>query len=118
MATQTNIISDLSSATKIPNKILNELINKEVLCIGSAINAAITSDEEVAVLNIGIGTLSVELATKQCKFIPSRELKSAIKRSIDGKVDPLEKELEKAIIDKLLKICSDVFGDIDDDDII
>ena len=117
MTAQSNIISDLSSMTKIPNKILNELVDKENLCIGSAINDAIIEGTDVAVLNIGIGTLSIEIATKQCKFVPSRELKSAIKRSIDNKVDPLEKEIEKAIIDKLIKIYSEVFGD-DNDDIV
>lgn len=108
MAAQSNIISDISTLTKIPNKILNEIINKENLCIGSAIHDAILAKEDIAVLNIGIGTLSVELATKQCKFIPSKELKSVIKRSIEDKIDPVEYELEQAIIDKLLHICDEV----------
>lgn len=108
MASQSNIINDISALTKIPNKILNEIVAKENLCIGSAIHDAILAKEEVAVLNIGIGTLSVELATKQCKFVPSKELKSVIKRSIDEKIDPVEYALEQAIIDKLLHICDEV----------
>jgi len=109
MATQSNIISDVSSITKIPNKILNEIIYRENLCIGSAIHDAILAGDDAVVLNVGIGTLSVELATKQCKFIPSKELKNTIKKSIDNRIDPLEIELEQAIIDKLLKICDEVF---------
>lgn len=108
MAAQSNIISDLSSLTKIPNKILTELVTKENLCIGSAINDALLNHEEVAVLNIGIGILSVELSSKQCKFIPSKELKSIIKRSIDEKIDPIELALDQAIVDKLLHICDEV----------
>lgn len=108
MTAQSNIINDVSTITKIPMKILNELVKKETLCIGSAIHDAILNDEEFLVVNIGIGTLSVELKTKQSKFIPSKELKSVIKRSIDEKIDIVELELDQAIVDKLLNICDEV----------
>jgi len=105
---QSNIISDMSTVTRIPNKILSEIIAKENLCIGSAIHDALLENEDVVVLNIGIGTLSVELSTKQCKFIPSRELKNIIKKSIDEKVDPVEMTLSQSIIEKLMTICNEV----------
>lgn len=105
---QENIISNLSTITKIPVKLWNEIIKKECLCIGSAISDSISAGEDIAVLNIGIGTLSVELKTKECKFIPSKELKNTIKKSIDSNIDPLEFELEQEIIEKLLKICDEV----------
>lgn len=108
MAVQTNIINDTSTLTKVPLKILNEIVKKEALCIGSAVHEALLTNEEIAVLNIGIGTLSIELSTKQCKFLPSKELKTIIKKSIDNKIDPVEFELEQAIIDKLLRICDEV----------
>lgn len=108
MATQINILSDLSTYSKIPAKILTEIARKECLCIGSAINDALIQKEDAIVLNIGIGTLSIELATKACKFVPSKELKAIIKQSIDEKVDPVELELEQEIIDKLLNICNEV----------
>lgn len=108
MTVQTNIINDLGTATKIPNKILAELIKRENLCIGSAIHDAMLEQTDVAVLNIGIGTLSVDLATRQCKFAPSRDLKSAIKKSLDDKVDPLMLELDHAIVNRLLAICDEV----------
>lgn len=107
MATQSNIINDLSTLVKVPIKALTELYKKECLCIGSAVHDALTADEDVAILNIGIGTLSIELKTKQCKFIPNKELKTAIKRSIDGKVDPVELEIEQELINKLLGICNE-----------
>lgn len=108
MAAQSNIINDLGVLTKIPNKILIEIIRKENLCIGSAIHDALLENEDVAVVNIGIGTLSIELATHNCKFIPSKDLKNTIKRSIENKIDPVEFELEQEIIDKLLTICDEV----------
>jgi len=109
MALQSNIITDISSATKIPVKVLNSISTKEVLCIGSAIHDAIEAKEDVALLNIGIGTLSVNIADGQCKFIPSQELKSTIKKCINNKIDPLEETLEQEIIDKLLKTYEEVF---------
>jgi hypothetical protein len=108
MASQSNIVSDLGVLTKIPNKILNELVHKENLCIGSAIHDAILADEDIAVLNIGIGTLSIELNSHECKFIPSKDLKSVIKNTIENKIDPVEYSLQQEIIDKLLLICDEV----------
>lgn len=107
--TRSNIINDLSAATKVPNKVLTELTSKEILCIGSAITEAIAQKEDILVLNIGFGTLSIELATMQCKFVPSAELKSTIKHCVSGKKDPLEIKLEQTIIEKLLKTCDEVF---------
>lgn len=106
MATvQSNIINDLSNYTKVPIKVLNKLTEKAELCIGSAIHDALLTADDVAIINIGIGSLSIELKTMQCKFIPSKELKSVIKHSIERKADPIELEIEQAIIAKLLSIC-------------
>ena len=103
--TQQNIINDLSSYTKVPVKVFKELIVDMDLCIGSAIHDAILQKEEAAVLDIGIGTLSVDLIGMQCKFIPSKNLKSTIKKSISEKIDPIEKTVEQELINKLLAIC-------------
>ena len=103
--TQQNIINDLSSYTKVPVKVFKELIVDMDLCIGSAIHDAILQKEEAAVLDIGIGTLSVDLIGMQCKFIPSNNLKSIIKKSISEKIDPIEKTVEQELINKLLAIC-------------
>jgi len=107
MVTQSNIIADLSSATKVPNKALTELISKEILCIGSAVHDALINKDEAIVLNIGLGTLSISLTDMQCKFIPGKELKAIIKRSITDKIDPLELVLEQTLIEKLMKICDE-----------
>ncbi len=103
--TQQNIINDLSSYTKVPVKVFKELIVDMNLCIGSAIHDAILQKEEAVVLDIGIGTLSVDLIGMQCKFIPSKNLKSIIKKSISEKIDPIEKTVEQELINKLLAIC-------------
>lgn len=108
MPTQSNIVRDLATFAQIPLKVLAEVYKKEALCIGSAIHDAVLAKEDVAILNIGIGTLSVEISSGQCKFLPSKELKQTIRRSIEEKIDPVEFYLEKEIIDKLLLACEEV----------
>lgn len=105
--TQVNIIQDLSSYTKVPSKALNELVEKSMLCIGSAIHDAKMMEEDTIVINIGIGALSVELNSMQCKFTPNKELKKVISQSLINKIDPLEYALEQTIIDKLIAICEE-----------
>lgn len=108
MATQPNIISDISTLTRVPNKVLTELAHKANLCIGNIISEAKEAGEQTVIINIGIGTLSVDLIDMQCKFVPSKELKSTIKASLQGEKDLLELELEQALIDRLLTICEEV----------
>ena len=108
MATQPNIISDISTLTRVPNKVLIELSHKANLCIGNIISDARDAGEQAVIINIGIGTLSIDLIDMQCKFIPSKELKTTIKASLQVKQDPLELELEQTLIEKLLAICDEV----------
>ena len=108
MAAQTNIITDVNNLLRIPAKVSNELVSKACLCIGSAISEAKTRGESQITVGIGIGYLSINLLDMQCKFVPNKELKTAIKRSLDSQVDPLELVLEQAFIDKLLIMCEEV----------
>jgi hypothetical protein len=108
MATQPNIISDISTLTRVPNKVLTELAHKANLCIGNIIKEAKEAEDQAVIINIGIGTLSIDLLDMQCKFVPSKELKATIKASLQSDQDLLELELEQALIDKLLTICEEV----------
>jgi len=104
MAAQLNIVNDIGNAVRVPGKVMDTLIDTANYCIGSAIHDAILSGEPTTVLNIGIGSLSINLADMQCKFIPSKDLKQTIRKSIDEKLDPLEINLEDTLIQKLLAI--------------
>lgn len=108
MATQINIVSDVGTLLRIPTKITNELTEKACLCIGSAICEAKNRGETQTILNIGIGTLSVDLVDMQCKFVPGKNLKTAIKSAATTPRDPVELMLEKAFTEKLLAICEEV----------
>jgi hypothetical protein len=108
MATQPNIISDISTLTRVPNKVLTELAHKANLCIGNIISEAKETGEQAVIINIGIGTLSIDLIDMQCKFVPGKNLKTAIKSALTVSQDPLELALEQAFADKLLAICEEV----------
>ena len=108
MTTQTNIMSDVGTLLRIPTKITTELTDKTCLCIGSAISEAKNRGETQITLNIGIGTLSINLVDMQCKFVPGKNLKTAIKSALASPQDPLELALEQAFTDKLLAICEEV----------
>jgi hypothetical protein len=101
MSSQPNIITDLSTLTRVPNKTLTELAHKTNLCIGSIIAEARAKGEQAVIINIGIGTLSIDLIDMQCKFVPSRELKATIKNCMTSEVDPLDLALERALAEKL-----------------
>lgn len=109
MSNQPNIITDLSTLTHIPNKTLVELSHKITLCIGSIIAEAKLKGESAVLINIGIGTLSIDLISMQCKFVPSRELKATIKNCMSTEVDPLELALEEALVERLEHFLDEVF---------
>ena len=106
--TQQNILSDMSTLVKVPNKILTWLADIENLCIGSAISDAKLQDIDHISLNIGIGVLAVELSTMNCKFIPSKDLKNTIKSALAGEADPVEKHIDQLLVQKLISICEEV----------
>ena len=108
MAAQVNIVTDINNLMRIPTKVTNELVSKACLCIGSAISEAKAKGEVQTTVGIGIGYLSVNLVDMQCKFVPGKELKMAIKNSIDSQVDPLDLILEQTFTDKLLSMCEEV----------
>lgn len=108
MAAQTNIINDIGTILKLPTKVTTELIDKTCLCIGSAISEAKRNGETQLAINIGIGTLSINLIDMECKFVPGKNLKTAIKDSLSTGTDPLEIMLEKTFADKLIALCSEV----------
>ena len=108
MPAQVNIINDVGTLLKIPTKVSTELVDKACLCIGSTISEAKRRGDTQTVVNIGIGSLSINLVDMQCKFVPGKNLKTAIKGALVNQPDPLELELEKTFADKLLAICDEV----------
>ena len=108
MASNSNVITDLSVLTHIPNKTLTELSHKLTLCIGNIIAEAKSKGEQAVIINIGIGTLSIDLIDMQCKFVPSRDLKATIKTCMSESIDPLELALEQSLIEKMNRFVEEV----------
>ena len=108
MATQVNITNDVGMLLKLPAKVSKELVDKACLCISSAICEAKRNGEQQTTVGIGIGTLSIDLIDMQCKFVPGKNLKTAIKNALSSQADPLELAIEKALADKLFAICEEV----------
>lgn len=108
MSTQTNIINDVDTLLKIPTKVSKELTDKACLCIGNAISEAKQNGEQYISVGIGIGTLSINLVDMQCKFVPGKNLKAAIKSALTDNTSPLILELENTFAEKLLAICEEV----------
>lgn len=104
MGGQPNLVTDVGTLLKLPNKVTTELVHKANLCIGSIINDAKLAGEQTIIINIGIGTLSIDLIDMQCKFVPSKDLKTAIKNSLNSNIDPLELALEQTLTDRLLAV--------------
>jgi hypothetical protein len=108
MATQINIVSDVGALLRVPTKVATELVDKACICIGSAISEAKRRGDSQTTISIGIGNLSINLVDMECKFVPGKNLKNAIKQALTTQADPLELILEQAFADKLLAICEEV----------
>lgn len=108
MTNPTSITNDVGTLLRVPTKVSKELVDKACLCIGSAVYEAKCSGETQLLLSIGIGTLSIDLVDMQCKFVPGKNLKTAIKTAMSSQADPLELALEKTFADKLLSLCDEV----------
>lgn len=103
-----NIINELGTLLKVSNRVLEEVASKECLCIGSLIHDSLLAGDETLAINVGIGTLSIDLINMQSKFVPSKELRTVIKKSLSERIDPLACELEKTLAAKLTKVCEEV----------
>ncbi len=108
MTNQINIVNDVGTLLRIPTKVTSELTDKSCLCIGSIISDAKQKGETQITISIGIGSLSINLVSMECKFVPGKALKIAIKNALSTQTDPLELALEQAFADKLLAICEEV----------
>ena len=108
--TQQHILTDISTITRIPNKIMDYLTNMAILCIGSAVSDAKLQGQDKLLLNIGIGTLAIDLISMEVKFIPGKDLKKNIKAVVNDEIkkDPIENYVDKELVKKLCNICEEV----------
>lgn len=98
---------DLSKLTTIPENILIKLFDKIRWIIGDAICEA---NSDLVEIDIGIGTLllSNELEHVRYKFIPDDSLDETIRNCFNDHISPIEQQLEKRFIDRIIHTYKDI----------
>lgn len=106
-----DIIGDVCTLTTIPRRSMNRLVKHENWCICEALQESQLKKESISVLDIGIGTLYIEVGeeTVQYKFIPSKSLEANIVETITSGKNPLVVNLEDTFADRITKTYKDVF---------
>lgn len=104
------IVSDVSTISTIPEKMLDKLIDKSFYCISDALLEDIENDKDVTELDIGIGILYIKHSADQVayKFIPSDELQETVNSTVKTRQNSLTKNLEASLIKKFLDVYKDI----------
>lgn len=105
-----NLIADISKLTTIPDNVLNKLVNKAFYCISDIIEDALLEQKKVVDIEIGIGTLYIELNsdTVRYKFIPNKELESVVKNTVVNKRNLLQDTLEMTLVNRVTDTYKDL----------
>lgn len=107
-----NVIEDISRLTSVSQNTLDKMVQKGVYSICDSVeNTMMSMEDNVTVLDIGIGTLSIMVENEeiQYKFIPSKKLESClISTCINGK-SPLVDIIDKSIKAKINIAYKDLF---------
>ncbi len=104
---ETELSASICTLLGLPARVFASLAHSECLCIGSALNDAKLRGEETALIDIGIGELSVRLSDMTIKFLPGDDLKAAYKTAVSVGIDPLEIALNKNIAKRLIDVCQE-----------
>lgn len=105
-----NIITDISTLTTIPERILTKLIKKANYCICESVAEDSLEDKDITEIFIGIGTLYIKHNGGEIKyhFEPSDALQKAIMQTSMSKTNPLEAFLNDALNKKFSEIYKDL----------
>ena len=104
-----NLITDISTLTAIPEKTLNKILDKAYVAINDIILEDLMEDKKVAEIDIGIGSLYIQLLHNSIKykFIPNATLEENVRNTIIHKTNLLENTLETNLVDKLTNTYKD-----------
>jgi hypothetical protein len=106
-----NIIKDTAVLTTVPEKAIKKIIEKMIYSINEAVVEARLTGEKIVELDIGLGTLLINLEddTIRYKFIPGEKLEESVKNSFINQQNLLEDALDASIVDKLTNIYKELF---------
>lgn len=106
----TNIVSDVSTLTTIPEKTLNKLITKYIYCICEAILEDVMNEKDVSELDLGFGILYIKHVGNEVKykFVPSSDLEKAVSNTVTKKLNLLENVLNETLAKKFIEVYKDL----------
>lgn len=106
-----NLLEDLSATSNIPLNLLQKLNQQSIWNICHGVEETILSGNNIATINIGIGTLYIGIIDDNIKykFIPNTKLEDNLKTTILNNKCPLETKLEESFSNKIVKAYKDLF---------
>ena len=105
-----NVILDVSKLTTIPIRSLDKLVSKVCWCICDATEETLLNGENIAVVDVGIGQLCIQIDSDeiQYKFIPSAKLEKYMIDTVVNKKNPMVVNLESTFVNRIVKTYKDM----------
>jgi len=108
---KSSIKRDLSTLTTISPGVLSKLFDKEVWCISNAVEQALANQDNVAEIDLEIGTLYIQVdeETIRYKFVPGTQLERAVVGTVSSGHNSLIANLETSLVNKITNTYKDFF---------
>ena len=102
---------DLSTLTTINESTLSKMTNKIIWCITDAVCKSVYARDESAVIDMGIGKLTIKFDNDQIKykFVPSKDLEESVTNAVINERNPLVDALESSLVDKMTNVYKSFF---------
>lgn len=102
---------DVAALTGLSSKNLKDLVLKYELCISNRVREDTMENKSLTELDLGFGKLYIKHVDNliQYKFIPDAKLEGMVTSAIKDPSFPLEKELEKALVNKITLLYKNLF---------
>ena len=106
-----DIYSDVSDLLGLYKQQLDQISDAVQKDICQCILESIENEEDVCVVDIGIGNLIIGIDEDglEYKFIPSDKLEDMIRSSLETGESPLQKQVENKITKRMLRIYKELF---------
>lgn len=105
-----NIIEDISFLTNVSEAVLKKLVTATSYAIGHAIHEGVREQQEIIILDIGIGELQVKIQNDliKYKFVPDKSLENMIVRTVTTNTSPIAIQLDNNLKEKIDKAYKDI----------
>ena len=106
------INKDIATLTTIPERTLDNLNKKMILCICQGVleDYLENDDKEISELDIGIGTLYIKYIGDKAKyhFEPNELLKTTLNKTLTLKESPLQDLVKDSLANKMQELYKDL----------